>query len=164
MGGQRVGLLGGGLGYPPCTAILLGAPAGCRSHYIGTEPARLARIRQILRSTKGFLIKINGTCAKLPETAPSDPVPTGLAYAAGPLGGPNRATSKMTTSAAPPPVKTCPVCRIAMLGRLTKTTPPRVEFDHFECLNCGLLMDYSGSTAHPELRMNNQAPHIPEAT
>jgi len=39
--------------------------------------------------------------------------------------------------------KPCPICRVSMLG--SRTDPTRGEFAHFECLNCGLVMDYSRS-------------------
>ena len=60
------------------------------------------------------------------------------------------AARKMTTSITQPPIKPCPVCRVAMVG------PPHEAFDHFECLNCGLLMDYSGSAPHTEIQNEYQ--------
>jgi hypothetical protein len=43
--------------------------------------------------------------------------------------------------------KPCPICRVWMLGSRTGPTPR--ELDHFECLNCGLVMDYSRSENTP---------------
>jgi transposase-like protein len=43
--------------------------------------------------------------------------------------------------------KQCPICRVSMLG--SRTGPAPREFDHFECLNCGLVMDYSRSGNAP---------------
>jgi hypothetical protein len=43
--------------------------------------------------------------------------------------------------------KPCPICRVSMLGN--RTGQARQELDHFECLNCGLVMDYSRSENTP---------------
>ena len=42
-----------------------------------------------------------------------------------------------------PSAKPCPICRVSMLGSGTGLAPR--EFDHFECLNCGVVMDFSRS-------------------
>jgi hypothetical protein len=51
-----------------------------------------------------------------------------------------------------PSAKRCPVCRGSMLG--SRTRPTHREFDHFECFNCGLFMDFSGSK-DPGLEYSN---------
>jgi hypothetical protein len=56
----------------------------------------------------------------------------------------NRGTptaSKMAHSPAQSPIKRCPVCGISMLGSRTKPSHP--QLDQFECLNCGVVMNYS---------------------
>ena len=42
-----------------------------------------------------------------------------------------------------PSAKPCPICRVSMLG--SRTDPTHGEFGRFECLNCGLVIDYSNS-------------------
>jgi hypothetical protein len=39
------------------------------------------------------------------------------------------------------PPQPCPICGVAMLGRPTNAS--LLEFDRFECFNCGLVMNYS---------------------
>ena len=50
---------------------------------------------------------------------------------------------------AEPPIKRCPVCGVAMVGSQTEPSYPKL--DHFECLNCGVVIDHSESkTSHSE--------------
>lgn len=49
--------------------------------------------------------------------------------------------SKMIHPAARHPIKRCPVCGVSMLA--SRTEPLHREFNHFECLNCGLVMNYA---------------------
>jgi hypothetical protein len=55
----------------------------------------------------------------------------------------------MTRSPAQPRIKHCPARGVSMLRSPAKSSHP--DLDHFECLNCGLVMDYFDSnTSHPE--------------
>jgi predicted RNA-binding Zn-ribbon protein involved in translation (DUF1610 family) len=49
--------------------------------------------------------------------------------------------SKMIHPPARHPIKRCPVCGVSMLA--SRTEPLHKEFNHFECLNCGLVMNYA---------------------
>jgi hypothetical protein len=51
------------------------------------------------------------------------------------------------------PIKCCPVCGVAMLGR--RKTPMSRDFDYFECFNCDLIIDYSGPK-NPDAALPNE--------
>jgi len=57
----------------------------------------------------------------------------------------NAVTEESGTMGPQPSAKPCPICRVSMVGSRTGL----IEFDHFECLNCGLVMDYSRSENTP---------------
>jgi hypothetical protein len=54
------------------------------------------------------------------------------------LAGVIRAPTLNDPIATPQP---CPICGVAMLG--SPTNASHLEFDRFECFNCGLVMNYS---------------------
>jgi hypothetical protein len=57
-----------------------------------------------------------------------------------------QASTKMIQAPAQPTTKRCPVCGVSMVR--TRTKP---ELDHFECLNCGAVLNYSvAKKAHPK--------------